>query len=66
MISLAGVLIYQLRLRGCMEAPSWRHTGINNEYHNSVAAVLVAAVTKVVVAGCVSAVTVMEEVDDME
>ena len=43
-----------------MEAPSCRHRGANKGYHNSVAEVVVAAVEKAVVSGCVSDATVPE------
>ena len=49
-----------------MEAPSWRQIVTNDGYHNSVASSVVTAVAKTVVAGCVAAVPVPEEVDDME
>ena len=49
-----------------MEVPRWRNRGTNNRYHMSVAAVAFATVAKAVVAGCMAAVMVMEEVDDKE
>ena len=49
-----------------MEVPSWRHRGINNRYRKSVTELVVTAVSKAVVSGCVAAVTVLREVDDME
>ena len=66
MISLACVIIYCLISRGCMAAPRWRHIGKNVGYRRSVAAVEVEAVVKAVVAGCVTAVKLVEEVDNTE
>ena len=66
MISLARVLISHMRLRGCIEAPIWRHRGTNDGYHKSVTVVVVTAVANDVVAGCMAAVTVPEEMDKTE
>ena len=49
-----------------MEAPSLRHIGTNDRYHKSVGAVVVAAVAKAMLAGCVVVVTVLEEVNETE
>ena len=46
-----------------MEEPIWRHRGKNNGYHKSVAELVVVAVVKAVVSGCMASVTVPEEVD---
>ena len=49
-----------------MEAPRWRHIVTNDGYHKSVMAVVVAVVAKAVVDGCMAAVTVTEEADEVE
>ena len=66
MISLARVLIYWIRSRGCIDAPRWSHRGNNIGYKNSFAAVVVVLVAKAVVAGYMAAVMVPEDMEDME
>ena len=43
-----------------MAAPRWKHRGIKYGYHKLVMVLVLASVVKDVVAGCVTAVTVVE------
>ena len=66
MISLAFILIHWLSSRSFVEVPSWRHRGTNNGYKKSVATVVVTAVAKSLVPGCVMSVMVLEEMDKIK
>ena len=65
-ISLERAIIPWLRSSGCMEAPSWKHRVTNNGYRKSFTEVVVTAVAKGMVPGCVAVVTVPEDLDKTE